>query len=194
MRLGAQRAAVGVQGVRGRDCGRFPGILKPLGMTHTAFEPNRTIQPFITTGYEVGRDGTVSAAASTREHAGRGYKVPNGALYTTVDDLAKFVAFELGAGPEAVLSRKALDDTYARTSSANGELTSGYGVGFQLSRRGEHVFAGHGGSVAGYAAQAWIHRPSKVGVIALRNAGGGAFDLSGLTFRALLALAARPPD
>jgi len=51
------------------------------------------------------------------------------------------------------------------------------------------VFLGHGGSVAGYTAQAWIHAPSKTGVIVLRSAAGGKFDLSGLTFRALAELA-----
>jgi hypothetical protein len=75
------------------------------------------------------------------------------------------------------------------THSADGDLTSGYGIGFMLERKGSHVFAGHSGSVAGYSAQAWIHRPSKTGVIVLRNATGGAFDISGLAFRALAELA-----
>ncbi|MGQ0736773.1 MAG: serine hydrolase domain-containing protein [Acidobacteriota bacterium] len=163
-------------------------ILTPLGMSHTAFEPNATIQPHLAKGYEIDRSGKVNFDVPTREHAGRGYKVPNGALYTTVTDLARFVAFELGEGPESVLSRARLEDAYSRVSSANATLTSGYGVGFQLARRGAHVFAGHGGSVAGYTAQAWFHRPTKLGVVVFRSAGGGTFDLSGLTFRALEAL------
>ena len=92
-----------------------------------------------------------------------------------------------------MLSTAALDDNYSRVSSSNGTLTSGYGVGFQLTRRGEFVFVGHGGSVAGYNAQAWIHRPSKTGVVVLRNAGGGPFDLAGLTFRALAEVASASP-
>ena len=165
-------------------------IFEPLGMTHTAFEPNAAIQPAIAKGYQIDRSGRVSFDAPQREHAGRGYKVPNGAIYTTVGDLARFVAFELGEGPESVLKKATLTEQQARVYSANGGLDSGYGVGFQLSRRGEHVFLGHGGSVAGYTAQVWIHRPSKTGVIVLRNAAGGKFDLSGLTFRALTELAA----
>jgi CubicO group peptidase (beta-lactamase class C family) len=164
-------------------------IFVPLGMTRTVFEPDDAIRTMLAKGYEVRRDGTVSFDTPLREHAGRGYKVPNGAIYTTVDDLAKFVAFMLGAGPDAVLPKAALDDNFARAHSTNGELTQGYGIGFMLSRRGPHVFAGHGGSVAGYQAQAWMHRPSKIGVIVLRNAGGGRFDLSELTFRALSELA-----
>jgi CubicO group peptidase (beta-lactamase class C family) len=164
-------------------------ILTPLGMSHTAFEPNATIQSQIAKGYEVDSSGRISFEAPQREHAGRGYKVPNGALYTTVDDLARFVALELGEGPETVLPKNVLEANLARANSTTGNLDSGYGVGFQLSRRGADVFIGHGGSVAGYNAMAWIHRASKTGVIVLRNAGGGKFDLSALTFSALAELA-----
>lgn len=169
-------------------------IFAPLGMTHTSFEPMPANEAAISTGYEINRGGRVSSDAPQREHAGRGYKVPNGAIYTTVGDLAKFVAFELSEGPESVLKRSTLDDNFARVNSSNGRLDSGYGVGFQLTRRGEQVFLGHGGSVAGYTAQAWVHRPSKTGVIVLRNAAGGKFQLGDLTFRALEELArAMPP-
>ena len=164
-------------------------ILVPLQMTQSAFEPTPAIQSVLANGYAIDGKGGVDAATPRREHAGRGYKVPNGALYTTVGDLARFLAFELGAGPETVLPKAVLDAHQSRVQSASGRLDSGYGIGFQLSRRGEHVFLGHGGSVAGYTAQAWIHRPSKSGVIVLRNAAGGRFDLSGLTFRALTELA-----
>ena len=164
-------------------------IFLPLGMTRTAFEPDGAIRATLSKGYEIGRSGEVSFEAPLREHEGRGYKVPNGAIYTTVDDLARFVAFMLGAGPDTVLPKATLDDNLARTNSANGDLTSGYGVGFMLTRRGPHVFVGHTGSVAGYLAQGWIHPPSKTGIIVLRNATGGRFDVSHLSFQALAELA-----
>jgi len=164
-------------------------IFTPLGMARTAFEPDDAIRAQLAKGYEVDRGGKVSFDDPMREHDGRGYKVPNGAMYTTVSDLARFLSFQLGEGPETVLKTQVLADNLTRVNSSNGSLTSGYGIGFQISRRGEEVFLGHGGSVAGYNAQAWIHRPSKTGVIVLRNAGGGKFDLSGLTFRALAELA-----
>lgn len=58
-------------------------------------------------------------------------------------------------------------------------------AGFTLTRRGEHVFLGHLGAVAGYAAHAMIDPPSKTGLIVLRNAAGGTFDVPGLTFGAM---------
>jgi CubicO group peptidase (beta-lactamase class C family) len=164
-------------------------ILTPLGMTRTAFEPNAVIESSIAKGYEIDDHGAVSFDTPQREHAGRGYKVPNGALYSTVVDLARFLAFQLGEGPSSVLERATLADVQTRVHSSGPRLGSGYGVGFQLTRRGEHVFLGHTGSVAGYTAQAYIHLPSKTGVIVLRNASGGKFDMSALTFSAMTELA-----
>jgi CubicO group peptidase (beta-lactamase class C family) len=164
-------------------------ILVPLQMRTTAFEPNAAIGASLTKGYVIDRGGSVSFEAPAREHAGRGYKVPNGALYTTIDDLTQFAAFELGEGPDAVLPGSALAANFARVNSSNGDLDSGYGIGFTLNRRGTDVFLGHGGSVAGYTAQAMVHRASNTGFIVLRSAGGGRFDLNSLTFRALAELA-----
>jgi CubicO group peptidase (beta-lactamase class C family) len=106
----------------------------PLGMERTAFEPNSQIQDSIAKGYDIQEDGRVDWETPAREHQGRGYKVPNGAMYTTVGDLAKFIAFELGEGPEEVIKKETLEDNFSRVNSAMGDLTSGYGVGFRVQR------------------------------------------------------------
>ena len=159
-------------------------IFRPLGMTQTAFEPNPEIQGHLATGYGV-TDGVIDADTPAREHAGRGYKVPNGAMYTTVGDLAKFLAFQLGHGPDNVLARETVADNFTRVNSANGDLSTGYGVGFQAIRRDGFVTYGHGGSVAGYRAAAFIARDSQVGVIVLRNVGGGTFRVTDFCLQAL---------
>ncbi len=165
-------------------------IFTPLGMTHTAFEPNPTITPTLTRGYVVARDGKIDSETPAREHHGRGYKVPNGAMYTTVSDLARFVAFELGADAPAVLKKATIEDNYARVNSSDGALQSGYGIGFMLNRQGDRVVYGHGGSVAGYTAAAYFERTSHVGVVVLRNAGGGPVSVETIARRALATLAA----
>jgi len=164
-------------------------IFAPLGMIHTAFEPNEKIKPHLAKGYSV-EGARVDAETPEREHQGRGYKVPNGAMYTTVGDLARFLAFELGHGPESVLKKETLEDNFKRVNSASGDLTSGYGIGFQVERQGSLIVYGHGGAVAGYLAGAFVDRASGVGVIALRNVSGGSFNISGLVERALATLAA----
>jgi len=164
-------------------------IFAPLEMTTSAFEPSPTIWEHLSKGYEIARDGKVDSVAPQREHDGRGYKVPNGAMYTTVGDLARFVSFELGDTSANLLKKETQDDNYKRVNSSDGNLSFGYGVGFMLNRRGERIFLGHGGSVAGYRAEAYVNRESQTGVIILRNAGGGKFDLSGLCFKSLEELA-----
>ena len=149
-------------------------VLKQLGMTHTDFVPSPTVRASLAKGYDV-RNGKPNGEQAAREHDGRGFKVPNGALYTTVGDLAKFVSLWLGEGPETVLKRATISDALSRATSS-GPPAGDYGVGFMIYRRGNHVFYGHGGSVAGYRAQMTYHPASKTGVIVLRNVGGGAFN------------------
>jgi D-alanyl-D-alanine carboxypeptidase len=164
-------------------------IFAPLGMTNTAFEPNEKIKPYLAKGYSV-QGARVDAETPEREHQGRGYKVPNGAMYTTVGDLARFLAFELGHGPESLLKKGTLEDNFKRVNSASGDLTEGYGIGFQVERHGSLIVYGHGGSVAGYVAGAFVDRASGVGVIVLRNVAGGQFNIAGLVMRSLETLAA----
>jgi CubicO group peptidase (beta-lactamase class C family) len=167
-------------------------ILGPLHMEHTDFELNDAIAPNLATGYEIGRDGTVDADVAAREHrTGRGYKVPNGAIYTTVDDLARFVAFELGRGPESVLPASRLDAAFKGFVASSPSLNVGYGLGFLLERRGAEVFMGHSGAVAGYTSAIYYDRAAQVGVIVLRSAGGGKMQAPELAMNALHALVSK---
>ena len=162
-------------------------VLAPLGMAHSDYVPSAAVRRALAKGYEL-RNGTPDGTQPAREHDGRGYKVPNGALYTTAGDLAKFVSLWLGEGPESVLKRATIEDTLSRVSSASGNLTSGYGIGFQVARNGTVVTYGHGGSVAGYRAHMIFHPPTKTGVIVLRNVGGGAFNAARLADGVMRAL------
>ena len=185
---------------------------EPLGMTRTAFEPNDTIRQDLAHVYRQPRGRgrgrgrgaqappTVAPSAPSREQAdreldGRGYKIPNGAILSTITDLARFVAWELGEGPGGVLDRETQASNYRRVSSATnarGELTlsSGYGMGFQASRRGNVVMLGHGGSTAGYHASALFHRETKLGVVVLLGCDSCAFDAGPVATRVLLRLVA----
>jgi CubicO group peptidase (beta-lactamase class C family) len=145
-------------------------IVAPLGMTSTAFEPDASLRARIARGY-VMENGKPSSDSPVRELDGRGYRVPNGALFSTVDDLAKFLAFELGEGP-AIVKKETLDAWLERLHSGRADLGSGYGLGLQAVRRGPLVALGHGGSTAGYRAQALIDRTSRFGVVVLRSAEG----------------------
>jgi CubicO group peptidase (beta-lactamase class C family) len=155
-------------------------VFRPLGMEHTRFEIDPTIEADLAVGYEVRGDGTLDDQTAAEEgRTGRGYKVPNGAIFTTVDDLARFVVFELGHGPDSVLARPILDDVFGGFVATDPDLETGYGLGFMAIRRADYFFPsflGHSGSVAGYRAAMYYHRGIQLGVVVFRNVGGGKQD------------------
>jgi len=87
---------------------------------------------------------------------GRGYKVPNGAVFTTVSDMARFVSFEMGYGPDTVLNKKVLLESQSQMFWTGEDATTGYGLGLMLVRKGDTVGLGHGGSAAGFLAGAYF--------------------------------------
>ena len=159
-------------------------IFQPLGMTHTVLEWNPQMLAHLSKGYQVMGPTEVDSATPQREHeTGRGYKVPNGAIYTTVGDLARFASFLLGQGPESVLKTASLARFQMQTAvPADIDLSQGYGIGFQVERRDSYVAFGHGGAVAGYTAELLMNRKAGVGVIVLSN---GAANPTSIAQRAL---------
>ncbi|MGH7638235.1 MAG: serine hydrolase domain-containing protein [Gemmatimonadaceae bacterium] len=166
-------------------------IFRPLGMERTRFEIDPAIESDLAVGYQIRGDGTVDDQTAAREaRDGRGYKVPNGAIFTTVDDLARFVAFELGRGPDSVLARSFLDDAFGGLVATDAFLQTGYGLGFMAMRRDDYSFFGHSGSVAGYRAAMYYDRNYQLGVVVFRNAIGGEQDPNRLAVDILSSLAA----
>jgi len=170
-------------------------VLKPLGMDRTRFEIDPTIASDVAVGYEVKPDGTLDDHTAAEEaRNGRGYKVPNGAIFTTVDDLARFVVLELGRGPESVVPRSVLDEAFGGLVASDRSLDGGYGLGFMAATRDGYSYTGHGGSVAGYLAAMYYDRVRKLGVVAFRNVGGGKANVDRLAVNILSLLAKRQRD
>jgi CubicO group peptidase (beta-lactamase class C family) len=167
-------------------------VFEPLGMKRTRFEVDPTIASDLAVGYEINGDGALddrTAAQEARE--GRGYKVPNGAIFTTVDDLARFVTFELSRGPDSVLARSVLDDAFEGLVASDRDLEAGYGLGFMAMSRDGYAYLGHNGGVAGFRASMYYDRGMKLGVVVLRNVGGGKQDPDRLAVDILALLAAK---
>jgi CubicO group peptidase (beta-lactamase class C family) len=68
-------------------------------MTHTTLELTPDVQRHLAKGYEMAMGLRSSFESDAENKKGRGYKVPNGAIYTTVGDMAKFASFLMGDGP-----------------------------------------------------------------------------------------------
>ncbi len=142
-------------------------IFKPLGMTSSTFIINTPeLAERLSVGYEREASGAVSAEQATREHFGRGYKVPNGGIYSTVGDLARFAAALMGESRVQILSAESRAEVFTPQAPA-----AYYGLGFDIREENGMKLAGHGGSVAGYNAYLVFDLNSKVGVAMLRTTG-----------------------
>jgi len=146
-------------------------FFEPLGMASSTFIIGPPLDRHLAAGYDVDRDGNVSGESPAREHAGRGYKVPNGGIYSTVHDLARFIALMTGALGDDVLSA---DSRAAMMTRHTPEDGAGYGYGFFLrTDDAGNRFVYHSGSVAGYNALIFFHPDTQMGVVLLRNYGRG---------------------
>ncbi len=151
-------------------------IFEPLGMTQSTFSLTAELEPYMSVGYANREDGTIDAEYPAREHAGRGYKVPNGGVYSTVGDLARFAAALSGAAPITILSARARREML--TIQTPEDSTSGYGLGLSIRTADNGVrLVGHGGSVSGYNAHMVFDPETTIGVILLRNYGRGNTNL-----------------
>lgn len=143
-------------------------IFEPLDMSSSTFIINSPeMWARMSVGYSRDREtGAVSAEQATREHFGRGYKVPNGGIYSTVGDLATFAAAMMGETAVEILSEESRAEVF--TAQAPAET---YGLGFSINEDEGVVVVGHGGSVAGYNAGLAFDLVSKIGVAMLRTTG-----------------------
>ena len=166
-------------------------IFLPLGMTHTSLVLTPEVQSHVAKGYQANLTGYASSTESDMESkTGRGYKVPNGAIYTTVGDMAKFASFLMGKGPADVLAPSRLlhyqNQYVVPTGGPNG---GGYGLGIMFIRDGKNIAAGHSGAVSGFSAVLYMNREAGVAVVVLASAiGRGAVNVDELALRALDAL------
>jgi CubicO group peptidase (beta-lactamase class C family) len=182
--LSSQSSNIGF-GILGYSLGRAVGVpfmelveallFRPLGMGSSGFVVTPAMAEHLATGYVRLRDGSVDSGRPYREHVGRVYKVPNGGIYSTVGDLARFMSGLTGMSSAPVLGPEGR--RLVRVSQTPEGDTS-YSFGFSISSREGHPdLLGLGGSVAGYTAHMVFEPESGIGVILLRNYGGGETNL-----------------
>ncbi len=163
-------------------------IFEPLGMMSSTFVIDDALRPALSRGHANGGDGEVNTEQPAREHAGRGYKVPNGGVYSTVDDLARFAAGVMGRGDVALLSDQMRAEVLGVQTPEDPQ--SGYGLGFSVGDSDGRLFAGHGGSVAGYTAYLLFEPATGLTVVLLRNYNRGRTNLGGAARELLAGLSA----
>jgi CubicO group peptidase (beta-lactamase class C family) len=143
-------------------------VLDPLGLGHTGFDPGGRRA----TGYYV--DPYSDRVTVEHDMLVEGPTAAMGWLWSTVDDLARWADF-LATGRDGVLGRATLDEmSRVRAIVDQESWTRGWGLGLGLYRRGQRVFAGHGGAMPGHVAGVYVHRPERTGAVVLVNSSAGA--------------------
>jgi CubicO group peptidase (beta-lactamase class C family) len=151
-------------------------ILSPLEMTHTGFEKPVNSNE-LAVGYEVKDDKLNSTVPDEINNRGLGYAVPCSSLFSTAEDLARFLRFEMGGGSPGILSPKELQDNYDRIVISSGDLVSGFGIGFQAftpvhwAPGVNATFYGHTGGYPGYTNAIMFETHTKIGFVLLHNDG-----------------------
>mgnify|MGYP000020603152 FL=1 len=142
-------------------------LLGPLGMTRTTYHATA---PYAA-GYVVHPwHGTLREEPRTDTRA----MAPAGQLWSTVTDLSRWAAFLADPDP-AVLDPDTMAEMCLPVAINDPHRwTGGHGLGPELYRVGERVFAGHGGSMPGYVALLAVHRATGTGVVTFANSYGFA--------------------
>jgi CubicO group peptidase (beta-lactamase class C family) len=143
-------------------------VLDPLGLTRTTLAET----PPAARGYFV---EPYSDGLRAEQHV----EVPEttaamGQLWSTAGDLVRWGSF-LAGGDERVLTRETLDEmALVQTMVDHERWRLAWGLGLQLLRRGDRVYAGHGGAMPGFLAMLVVHRQSGTGAVVLTNSTAGA--------------------
>lgn len=182
--LGYQLLGEVVTRISGTEYPRYVAerILAPLGMTSTSFEP---LEPAL-------------AARKATGYGGRAFsdELPvapvmpplfaEGGLWSTVADLARWLAFQLAAHPQA--GQAAGDDTVLAAATrremhkprylSDEQWSSAWGISWYAVRADGVTWVQHSGGLPGFTSNACFDSASRVGAIALVNGEADASRLA----------------
>jgi CubicO group peptidase (beta-lactamase class C family) len=142
-------------------------VLVPLGMTRTTYAAEPPVAP----GLAVHPFADVTMPEVVQD---LGAMAPAGQLWSTLSDLARWVAFIAGDTADVLSQSSLAEMRQTRVIADDPEWKSAYGLGFQVLRFGPRELVGHGGSVPGYLAFVAVDVERRTGLVELANATTGA--------------------
>ncbi|MEZ6097207.1 MAG: serine hydrolase [Pirellulaceae bacterium] len=167
-------------------------IFDPLGMKHSSFTFSDSVESNYSKGFMWTYDGRRFEALNFLLGTG-----PAGNLYSSVDDLGKFVRMVLNEGKfggQQIVSAKSIETMSNATLDAEGKPTP-FGLGFHIGALDGQKKIGHGGAIYGYSTQLELLPDAGLGVIAVSALDGSNGVVERLTDFALrLVLAAQNGD
>ena len=145
-------------------------ILEPLGLTSTTFEPNAELMARTAIGY---MPMPYEEAPVIAPHQSLGGQIAAGQLYSTVEDLARWIKFHLGPPEDAeedspILSAAGRKEMQ-RPLYMQEDWSMGFGMPWWIWRQNDDTVRGHGGGIQGYSTQISFIATRRMGVIMLFN-------------------------
>lgn len=137
-------------------------ILRPLGMIDTGFALTDAMRQRLAVPYMIRDTPQPIRTADTL-----GAINPAAGLYATVEDLARYVAFQFRAD-STVLHAESLHEM-RNPVALFPNWRGGWGIGWELTRLDDVVIVEHGGGMRGYMAHVAFVPDMKLGVILLSN-------------------------
>ena len=137
-------------------------LFEPVGLTRVSFEPTApAAKGYLAQPYADGVWDAVDVETGAWASAGQ--------LWGTAGDICRWGAF-LADPDESVLASSSAEEMRTVQAIADHDRwLAGYGLGLGLSRDGDRILAGHGGSMPGFIATLDFSAKEKVSVAALTN-------------------------
>lgn len=152
-------------------------ILRPLGMNRSGLALTPEMQPYMATGYLRHKEGKPREVAP---HPHIGGLVPAGNLYSSVEDIARFISLQFRdapAGGAQVLRGSSLREMHT-VQWMNPDWKTGWGIGFGIERIADQVAVGHSGGIHGFTTNILMVPSAKVGVAVFTNTGTNSAAIS----------------
>lgn len=143
-------------------------ILQPLGMTDSGFERGKYGEDHYGVGYRKGKDGAMIPVPDFAEDGWR----PAGGMYSTVADIAQFIALQFRDAPadgdKQILGSSTLHEMHQPVSMMP-DFSNGYGIGWGIRRIADEKVIGHGGSLPGFTTNITLAPALRLGMIVFTN-------------------------
>jgi CubicO group peptidase (beta-lactamase class C family) len=136
-------------------------LVGPLGLERTTWGPTPPAAlPYFVEPY--------SDTVRREPELELGGKGGESGLYSTVGDLARWGAF-LCDPDESVLAESSVSEMHDLQVMAEADWTLGWGLGIELWRRVDRIFAGHTGGFPGFLSILLYSRRERIGAVLLAN-------------------------
>ena len=137
-------------------------LFEPVRLTRLSFEPEPpAAKGYLAQPYADGVWDTVGVETGAWASAGQ--------VWGTVGDICRWGSFLMEPDPAVLTKASAEEMRTVQAIDDHERWLSGYGLGLQLRRDGDHILAGHGGSMPGFIARLHFSPKEKVVAAALTN-------------------------